>query len=79
MCRCDPVLFGERPDEAADLSRGAGIERLAKLDKGIAVRLLNADHELAVLGLLLSAIVIRQHLPSRRMSIGQIKDFVYTL
>jgi hypothetical protein len=25
---------------------------------------LNADHELAVLGLLLSAIVIRQHLPS---------------
>ncbi|HMB13581.1 MAG TPA: hypothetical protein VKN37_06205 [Roseovarius sp.] len=71
---------GELPDEPPDLARGTRVERLAQIDKGIAIRLVDANDQLAVLAILFLASVVRHPLLS--VSLGIMSEciyFVYTL
>ncbi|WP_210878305.1 hypothetical protein [Roseovarius autotrophicus] len=56
--------FGELSDEAPDFARGACVKRIAEIDERISVRLGDADHELAVLGLLSASSGFGHGMPS---------------
>jgi hypothetical protein len=71
---------GELSDKAPDLARRTRVEGLAQVDKGIAIRLVDANDQLAVLAILFLASVGWQPLASMLIGIlPQCIYFVYTL
>lgn len=54
------MLFEEPPNEASDFARGACVQRVAKVDKGVTVISRDANDQLAVLALLLGFVGFSQ-------------------